>query len=136
MKIEARAVPSLDLSFLDQATPHVEPPSRLPTEPDVVVARSTISRILSLGLLSLYTIQKDVFHAVMAVLQSTSLDPEAKIFLFGVTHHALEVFSSTEHVVKENAQVIYELEKLREKKNLIMSNPSYLLTRASRDRRK
>ena len=36
-------------------------------------------------------------------------------------------------MVKENAKVISELEKLREKKNMSMSNPSYLLTRASRD---
>ena len=72
----------------------------------------------------------------MAVLQSASLDPEVEIFLYGVTHHALEVFSSIEHVVKENAQVIYELKKLREKKILSMSNPCYLLTRASRDWRK
>ena len=52
----------------------------------------------------------------MAVLQSASLDPEAEIFLSGVTHRALEVFSSIEHAVKENAQVISELEKLKEKK--------------------
>ena len=53
----------------------------------------------------------------MAVLQSVSLDPEAKIFLSRVTPRAHEVFSSIEHVVKENAQVISELEKLREKKS-------------------
>ena len=52
----------------------------------------------------------------MVVLQFASLDLEAEIFLSGVTHRALEVFSSIEHVVKENAQVISELEKLREKK--------------------
>ena len=69
----------------------------------------------------------------MAVLQSASLDPEAEIFLYGVTHRAPKVFSSIKHVVKENAQVISKLEKLREKKNLSMSNPRYLLTRASRD---
>ena len=133
MHLEAGVVPSFDLSFLDQATSHVEPPSKPPTEPYVVVARSTISHLLSLDLLSVSTIQKDAFHAAVAVLQSTSLDHEAEIFLFRVTHHAPEVFSSIEHVVKENAQVIYELEKLKEKKNLSMSNPSYLLTRASRD---
>ena len=114
--LEAGAVPSLDLSFLDQASPHVEPPSKPPTEPDVVIARFTISHLLSLDLLSLSTIQKDAFHAAMAVLQSASLDTEAEIFLHGVTHRALEVFSSIEHVVKENSQVISELEKLREKK--------------------
>ena len=32
LHLEARVVPSLDLSFLDQATPHVEPPSKPPTE--------------------------------------------------------------------------------------------------------
>ena len=52
----------------------------------------------------------------MEVLQSASLDPEAEIFLSRVTHHALEVFSSIEHVIKENAQVISKMEKLREKK--------------------
>ena len=72
----------------------------------------------------------------IALLQSTSLDPKAEIFLYGVIHRAPEVFSSIEHVVKENAQVIFELEKLREKKNLSMSNLSYLLTRVSRDWRK
>ena len=54
-------------------------------------------------------------------------------FLYGVIHRALKVFSSIEHVVKENDQVIYELEKLREKKNLSIGNLSYLLTRESRD---
>ena len=117
MHLEVRAVPSLDISFLDQATPHVEPPSRPPTEPNVVVTRSAISHLLSLDLLSLSTIQKDAFHAAMTVLQYVSLDLEVVIFLSRVTHHAPEVFSSIEHVVKENAQVIYELEKLREKKS-------------------
>ena len=54
--LKAGAVPSSDLSFLDQATPHVEPPSRPPTELDVAVACSTISHLLSLDLLSLSTI--------------------------------------------------------------------------------
>ena len=67
----------------------------------------------------------------MAVLQSTSLDLKAEIFLSRVTHLSLEVFSSIKHVLKENAQVISLLEKLRRKK--YMSNPSYLLTRASKD---
>ena len=87
-------------------------------------------------LLSLSTIKKNAFHAAMAVLQSSSLDLEAETFLSGVTHRAPEVFSFVEHVVKENAQVIFVLEKLREKKNLSMSNPSHLLTRTSRDWRK
>ena len=69
-----------------------------------------------MDLLSLFTIQKDVFHASMAVPQSGFLNPEAEIFLSGVTHRAPEVFSSIEHVVKENAQAISEWEKLREKK--------------------
>ena len=114
--LEAEAVPSLDLSFLDQATLHVEPPSKPPIELDIAIAHSTISHLLSLDLLSLSTIQKDAFHAAMAVLQSALLDPEDEIFLYGVTHRAPEVFSSIEPIVKENAQVISELEKLREKK--------------------
>ena len=136
LHLEVGAVPSLDLSFLDQATPHGESPYRPPIKLDVVVARSTISHLLSLDLFSLSTIQKDAFHAAMAILQFASLDPKADIFLYGVTHRALEVFSSIEHVVKENAQVISQLEKLREKKYMNMSNLSYLLTRASRDWRK
>ena len=69
----------------------------------------------------------------MAVLQSASLDLEARNFLSRVIHCAHEVFSFIEHVVKKNTQVISELEKLREKKNPSMSNLSYLLTGASRD---
>ena len=53
LHLEAGAVSSLDLSFLDQTTPYVELPSRPPTESDVAVARSTISHMLSLDLLSL-----------------------------------------------------------------------------------
>ena len=53
----------------------------------------------------------------MAVLQSASLDLDAGTFFYGVTYRAPEVFSSIEHVVKENAKVISELEKLREKKS-------------------
>ena len=116
LHLEAGAVPSLDLSFLDQATPHVEPPSRPPIELDLVVAYSTISHMLSLNLLSLSTIQKDAFHAAIAILQSASLDPKAEIFLSGVTHRAPEVFSSIKHVMMENTQVISELENLRKKK--------------------
>ena len=51
----------------------------------------------------------------MVVLQSASLNAEAEIFFYGVTHYAPEVFSSIEHVGKENAQVISKLEKLKEK---------------------
>ena len=58
LHLKARAFPSLDLSFLDQATSHIEPPSKPPTEPDVVVARSIISHMLSLDLLSLSTVKK------------------------------------------------------------------------------
>ena len=115
LHLEARAVPSLDLSFLDQATPHVEPPSRPSTESDVVVVHSTISHLLSLDLLSLSIVQKNAFHAAMVVLQFTSLEPEARAFISRVIHHVPEVFSSIKHMVKENAQVISELEKLREK---------------------
>ena len=52
----------------------------------------------------------------MAVLQSIFLEPKVGAFISGVIHHALEVFSSIEHVVKENAQVMSEWEKLKEKK--------------------
>ena len=102
LHLEAGAIPSLDLSFMDQATPHVEPPSRPLIELNVVVARSTISHQLSLDLLSLSSIQKDAFHTTIAVLQSASLEPEVGAFISWVIHHAPEVFSSIEHVVKEN----------------------------------
>ena len=106
----------MDLSFLDQATPHVKPPSRPPIELDIAVARSTISHLLSLDLLSLSIIQKNSFHVAMAVLQSTSLEPEAGALISRGIHRTLMVFSSIEHVVKENAQMMSKLERLREKK--------------------
>ena len=90
--LEVGAVPSLDLSFLDQPTSHVEPPSRPPTESAVVVARSTISHMLSLDLLSISIIQKDAIHETMAILKSASLDPKAKIFLYGVHTVLLRYF--------------------------------------------
>ena len=89
--------------------------------------------MLILDLLSLSTVQNNAFRVAMVVLQYASLEPEAGAFIYGVIHRAPEVFSSIKNVVKENAQVMYELEKLRKKKNLSMSNPSYLLTRAPRD---
>ena len=49
----------------------------------------------------------------MAVLQFASLELEIWAFIYGVIHHALKVFSSLEHVVKEYAQVMSELEKLK-----------------------
>ena len=68
------------------------------------------------------------------MLQSASLELEVRAFIYGVIHCTLEVFSSIEHVVKKNAQVMSELEKLREKKkNLSVSNLSYQLTKASKD---
>ena len=69
----------------------------------------------------------------MPMLQSASLEPNVGAFIYGVIHCAPEVFSSIEYVVKENVQVMSELEKLKGKKNMNMSNPSYLLTRASND---
>ena len=69
--------------------------------------------MLSLDLLSLSTIKKNAFHAAMAMLQYTYLEPEAKAFIYDVIHCASKVFSSIKHVVKENAQVISKLEKLR-----------------------
>ena len=66
------------------------------------------------------------------MLQSASLEPAVGAFTSGVIHCTLEVFSAIEHLVKENAQVMSEL-KLKEKKNPSTSNPSYLLTKASRD---
>ena len=119
MHLEAGEISSLDLSFLDRATPHVEPLSKPPIEPDVAIACFTISHMLSLDLLSLSNIQKDAFHTTMVVVQSTSLEPEDGAFIFRVLHRASEVFSSIEHVVKENAQVMYELEKLKGKKKKI-----------------
>ena len=68
----------------------------------------------------------------MAVLQSASLKHEARAFIYGIINRAPVVFSSIEHVVKEKAQVISELEELRGE-NTSMSNPIYLLTRASRE---
>ena len=53
----------------------------------------------------------------LLVLQSASLEPEVGAFISGVIHRAPKVFSSVQHVVKENAQVISELEKLRGKKS-------------------
>ena len=88
---------------MDQATPHVELPSRPSIESDIAVARSTISHLLSLDLISLSTVQKNAFQATMAVLQSASLEPEVRAFIYGVIHYAPEVFSSIEHVVMENA---------------------------------
>ena len=58
------------------------------------------------------------FHTAMAVLQSASLEHEAKVFISRVIHHALEVFSSIVHVVKENVQVMYELEKSKGEKKI------------------
>ena len=70
----------------------------------------------------------------MVVLQSTSLEPKDGAFIYRIINCAPMVFSSIEHVIKENAQVMYELGKLRGgRENLSMSNLSYLLTRTSRD---
>ena len=93
---EAGAIPSLDLSFMDQATPHIETPSRHPTEMDVAIVRSTSSHLLSLDLLSLSTIQKNAFEEAMVVLQFASLEPAVGAFTYGVIHCTLEVFSSIE----------------------------------------
>ena len=117
MNLEVGAVPSLYFSFFYQATPHIEPSSIPPTELDVVVACSTINHLLSLDLLSLSTIQENVFHVAMAMLQSASLEPEARALISRIINLAPAIFSSIEHVVKENAQVMFELEELRWKKS-------------------
>ena len=59
--------------------------------------------MLSLDLLSSSIVQKNAFHAAMIVLQSASLEPTVGAFIPRVIHHALEVFSSIKHLVKENA---------------------------------
>ena len=94
LHLKAGVIPSLDFSFLDQATPHVEPSSKPPTEPDVAVAHSTISHLLSLDLISLSTVQKNVFHVTMVVLQFASLEHEDGAFIYRVIHCAPDVFSS------------------------------------------
>ena len=53
----------------------------------------------------------------MAMVQSASLEPEVGAFIYGVITCAPEVFSSIEHVVNENGQVISELEELRGEKS-------------------
>ena len=53
----------------------------------------------------------------MTMLQSASLKPEVRAFIYGVITCAPEVFSSIENVVKENGQVISELEELRGEKS-------------------
>ena len=50
--------------------------------------------MLSLDLLSLSTVQKNAFHVAMVVLQYASVESEAGAFIYGVIHHAPEVFSS------------------------------------------
>ena len=52
----------------------------------------------------------------MTMLQYASLELTVRAFISRVIHGAPEIFSSIEHMVKENAQVMFELEKLREKK--------------------
>ena len=52
----------------------------------------------------------------MAVLQSISLEHEARAFISRIINRAPAVFSSIEHVVKENAQMVSKLEELRGKK--------------------
>ena len=51
----------------------------------------------------------------MAMLQLASLELVARAFISRVIHRDPDLISSIEHVVKENAQVMFELEKLREK---------------------
>ena len=53
----------------------------------------------------------------MVVLQSASLKLVVRAFIYGVVNCAPKVFSSIEHVVKENAQVISELEELMGKRS-------------------
>ena len=71
----------------------------------------------------------------MSILQFASLQLKDGAFIYGVLNHAPAVFSSIDHVVKENTQVMSELEELRGE-NMSMSNLIYLLTKASRDQRK
>ena len=58
LHLEIGEIPSLDLSFMDQTTPHVDSSSKPPIESDVAVALSTISHLLILELLSLSTVKK------------------------------------------------------------------------------
>ena len=61
--------------------------------------------------------KKNAFHAVMAVLQSASLEPEAEAFISEIINWASAVFSSIDHVVKGNAQAMSKLEELRREKS-------------------
>ena len=53
----------------------------------------------------------------MAVLKSAYLEPKARAFIYRVINCAPKVFSSTKHVIKEKAQVMFELKELRGKKS-------------------
>ena len=68
----------------------VRPPSDL----DVVVARSTVSHLLSLDMLSLITSKKDAFCVALILLESTSQMLKAKAFISKVLAETSHIFSS------------------------------------------
>ena len=71
----------INMSFLDHTPPIFQSLVRPPSELDVVVARSIVSHLLNLDLLSLSTSQKDAFHVALALLALASKVPQSKVFI-------------------------------------------------------
>ena len=69
------------MSFLDHTPSIFQSLVRPPSELYVAVARSIVSHLLSLDLLSLSTNQKDAFHVALTLLASASKVPQSKVFI-------------------------------------------------------
>ena len=115
-QIEAEKDFLLDLSFLDQTTPTPQHLIRPPSDSDMAFARSTVSHLLGLDLLSLSTSKKDAFCATLAVLASTSKVPRSKVFILEALAQTFSIFPTLDRALKSNMEISSTLDALKRQK--------------------
>ena len=77
---------------------------------------STMSHLLGLDMLSLFTSQKDAFYAALEVLASTSKVSKSKIFISEALTQTSFVFLALNCALKSNMEISSKLYALKRRK--------------------
>ena len=86
------------------------------SDSDMAVARSIVSHLLGLDLLSLSTSHKDAFYATLVVLASASKVPQSKVFISEALAQTSYVFTILDRALKSNMEISSKLDALKRHK--------------------
>ena len=99
----------LDLFFFFFTKPLPWSSMRSPSDLDVANARSIVSHLIGLDLLSLSTNQKDAFYSTLTVLLPTSKVPQSKVFILEALTQTSSIFLTLDRVLKSNMEISSKL---------------------------